>query len=152
MLLFKHILICTDFSENADFAFDFSLDVAGRHPGSTLHVLHVLPEPAAQFWRGYINNEASNIEDKTRAEIETRFASYKERAPAGFELQAVVRFGKPGEEILAYAKSVQADMIVVGRQGRGSIFFGNTAAHVAKFAGCPVLVLPLDFKNRVSKD
>jgi len=146
MLSLKNILICTDFSENADFAFDFALNLAGHYPGSVLHVLHVLPEPAAQFWRGYIN-EVDNVEDKAREEINALFASYKNRAPAGCELQAVVRFGKPGEEILAYAKSVSSDMIVVGRQGRGAIFFGNTAAHVAKSAACPVLVLPLDFKK-----
>ncbi len=147
MYAFKHLLFCTDFSDNANLAFDFAVDLAGRY-GCALHVLHVLPEPAAQFWRGYVN-EVDNIDDKTRAEIDAHLKAYQDRLPAGQNLQAVVRFGKPGEQILAYAKSVLIDLIVLGRQGHGSIFFGNTASHVAKSAECPVFILPLDFTRRM---
>ena len=151
MLTFKHLLFCTDFSENADFAFDFALDVAARYPGAMLHVLHVLPEPAAQFWRSYVN-EVDNIDTRMREEIDARFADYQNRAPAGYPLQATVRFGRPDEQIIAYAKSAEVDLIILGRRGHGSFFFGNTAAQVAKSAECPVLVLPMDFKRRASQE
>ena len=144
---YKHILFSTDFSEAADFAFDFAVDLANRYDAA-LHVLHVLPELAAQFWRGYVDG-AADIENKTRAEIDAKFAAYAGCVPAGREIKAVVRFGKPGEEILDYAKSAGADLIVLGRQRHVSIFSGNTAMQVAKAAECPVLVLPLEFKRRV---
>ena len=155
MHAFQTILFCTDFSEHADFAFDFALGLAAQTPGAELHVLHVLPEPAAQFWRGYVR-EVDDIDDRTRAEIDACFASLQERAGgarcfAGREPcvpRACVRVGKPGEEIVAHAKSCGADLILLGRRVHGSIFSGKTAAHVARHATCPVLVVPLDFKGR----
>ena len=51
---FQRILFCTDFSEHADLAFDFAVDAAKRRPGCTLYLLHVIPEPEAQFWKTYI--------------------------------------------------------------------------------------------------
>ena len=148
MRTFHNILFCTDFSEHADFAFDFALGLAARAPGATLHLLHVLPEPAAQFWRGYVN-EVENIDEKIRSEIAARFASLQERAGA-VNLQTAVRFGKPAEEILAHAKSAGIDLVLLGRRARGSIFSGKTISLVANHAECPVLVVPLDFKNRAA--
>ena len=46
---YQRILFCTDFSENADFAFPFAVDAAARRPGSELYLLHVIPESDAQF-------------------------------------------------------------------------------------------------------
>ena len=141
---FQRLLFCTDFSENAGFAFDYAAGLAARSPGCELRVLHVLPEPAAQFWRGYINAD-EHIDERTRAEIDAHLEAYRSRAPAGLEFQAVARFGKPGEEILDYAKSAGVDLILLGRKGHGSLFFGDTAAHVTRRAECPVLVVPADF-------
>ena len=52
--LAQRILFCTDFSENANFAFNFAVDAAIRRPGSQLYLLHVVPESEAQFWKSYI--------------------------------------------------------------------------------------------------
>ena len=51
---YKRILFCTDFSDNADRAFAYAIDAAVRRPGCTFYLLHVIPEPDAQFWRTYI--------------------------------------------------------------------------------------------------
>ena len=52
--IFQRILFCTDFSRNADLAFSFALDLARRTPGTLLYLLHVIPEPEAQFWKTYL--------------------------------------------------------------------------------------------------
>jgi len=147
MRVFQNILVCTDFSEHADFAFDFALGLAARSPGAALRLLHVMPEPAAQFWRGYTGIE--NLDEKTRSEIAARFESLQERAN-GTPFQSSVRFGRPGEEIVAHAKSAPTDLILLGRRFQGSLFSGKTLAHVAKHAPCPVLVVPLDFQNKTA--
>ncbi|HOD52626.1 MAG TPA: universal stress protein, partial [Candidatus Hydrogenedentes bacterium] len=51
---YERILFCTDFSENAEFAFDYALDASVRRPGSILYIFHVIPEPDAQFWKTYL--------------------------------------------------------------------------------------------------
>ncbi len=52
--------------------------------------------------------------------------------------------GKPGREILRIASDRQAELIVMGVQGRGAaglLFFGSTTQHVVREATCPVLTL-----------
>ena len=62
---FQKILFCTDFSENADYAFDFAVDAAVRRPGCTLYLLHVIPETDAQFWKTYLY-EVENVDQKAK--------------------------------------------------------------------------------------
>ena len=53
--------------------------------------------------------------------------------------------GKPARAILAVAADEQADLIVMGVQGRGAldvIVFGSNAHAVIREAHCPVLVVP----------
>jgi nucleotide-binding universal stress UspA family protein len=52
--------------------------------------------------------------------------------------------GEPGPEIVALARRIQADLIVVGTQDEASLAQGLTAttAHVVAHAPCPVLIVP----------
>ena len=57
---------------------------------------------------------------------------------------AVVRDGKPFEEICRSAKTVGADMIVLtthGYTGLKHVWLGSTAERVVRHAPCPVLVV-----------
>ena len=73
---FKKILFCTDFSANADFAFSFACKAAVSNENATLILLHVSPEPDAQFWKGYIY-EVGDMDAKARADIDQRVAEYR---------------------------------------------------------------------------
>ena len=78
---FRRILFCTDFSENADYAFGFALEQALRCPEAVLYILHVIPEPDAQFWKSYIY-EVDGVDNKARRDIDARVeAAYKSRLP-----------------------------------------------------------------------
>ena len=147
----RKILVCTDFSENARFAFDFAVDAAARHTGSILYLLHVIPEPDAQFWRGYVE-EVEDIEAKALEDVERKIASeYRPYVPEGIPFVVEKRIGDASRMILAYAEQEGVDLIVLGRQGSGAItqwLLGNVAGKVARKAHCPVLVVPLAFKAR----
>ncbi|MGI6098574.1 MAG: universal stress protein [Lentisphaerae bacterium] len=149
---FKRILFCTDFSENSGFAFGFAIDAALRNKGSTLYLMHVLPEPDAQFWKSYIYAAEGDPDAKARADIDALIArDYLPRLPPGLDLQKVFRIGKASDEILGFAAEIQADLIVIGRQGKGamrSIFFGDVASRVARHATCPLLIIPMAFARR----
>ena len=149
---YRHILFCSDFSENSDFAFDFALDAALRNTGCTLFLLHVLPEPDAQFWKGYIYDSDQDPDAKAKADIDAKInRTYRPRLPEGIDFQTVFRIGSAADQILAFAKEQAIDLIVIGRQGKGavrSLFFGNVASKVARQAVCPLLIIPLAFRLR----
>jgi nucleotide-binding universal stress UspA family protein len=148
---YRKILFCTDFSENADFAFDFAVDAAIRNVGCTLYLLHVIPEPEAQFWKGYIY-EVGDMDAKARADIDQAIdTGYRPRVPAGVTFQVEMRIGEAARMILDFAEQEGIDLIILGRQGRGAItqwLLGNVTGKVARKATCPVLVVPMAFKEK----
>lgn len=149
---FRRILFCTDFSENADFAFSFAADAAGRRPGCELHLLHVIPESDAQFWKTYIYG-VEGVDNKAKQDIDERIdRTYRSRLPEGAELKVEVRVGKDYQQILEFAREKQIDLIVLGRQGHRALekaLFGAVAEKVASRAECAVLVVPLSYRKRL---
>ena len=148
---YRRILFCTDFSDNARFAFDFAIDAAIRNVGCTLTLLHVIPEPDAQFWKGYIY-EVGDMDAKARADIDRAIdADYRPRVPAGVTFEVEMRIGDAARMILDFAEQDGTGLIVVGRQGRGAItqwLLGNVTGKVVRKATCPVLVVPRAFKEK----
>ena len=151
--IYKSVLFCTDFSPNAHFAFDFALAAASHHPNAILHVLHVIPEPEAQFWKTYIY-EVDDVDRKARHDIDEKLQNeYLPRVPASLNVQVAMRIGKDWSEILCLADEIAADLIVMGRQGHSAmetVFFGNVTERVVRKARCPVLVVPMCFSPDAS--
>jgi len=150
----QRILFCTDLSENADFAFSFAIDAAIRRPASELFLLHVIPESESQFWKSYIY-EVEGVDDKAKHDLDLRIEqAYTSKLPAGLNMQTEFRIGKDYEVILDFAREKQVDLIVMGRQGRGSLqkaLFGNVTEKVARKADCAVLIVPLSYQKRLNK-
>ena len=148
---FQRILFCTDLSENADFAFSFALDAARQRPGSQLYLLHVIPETEAQFWKTYVY-EVDDVDNKTKRDLDDRMKqTYLARIPADIDAKIEYRIGKDWQEILDFAAHLQADLIVIGRQGRSTLqkaVFGNVTEKIVRKANCAVLVVPLSYQQR----
>lgn len=149
---FQRVLFCTDLSENADFAFDFAVDAARRRPGCELFLLHVIPETEAQFWKTYVY-EVEDVDNKAKRDLDQRIEqAYVSRLPQDVEMKIEFRIGKDWQEILDFAENNQIDLIVMGRQGRGSLqkaLFGNVTEKVVRKALCAVLVVPLSYQKRL---
>ncbi len=145
----QNILFCTDFSENADFAFAFALEEARHTPGAQLHLLHVVPEPDAQFWKTYIY-EVDDVDQKARQDIDAKIQeAYQSRLPEGLAMTVAIRIGAAESEILKVADEIKADLIVMGRQGSssfGKVLFGNVTEKVVRKARCAILVVPFSFE------
>ena len=143
---YKQILFCADFSENADLAFSYALDAAQSSPLADLVVLHVIPESQSQFWKTYIY-EIENVDAKARRDIDRRIEeAYLSKVPEGVKIDIQFRIGKEDEEMLDFAREIDADLIVIGRQSSGTIgkaFFGNITEKIVRKAHCPVLVVPM---------
>jgi nucleotide-binding universal stress UspA family protein len=141
----RRICACTDFSETARHAFGYALDAATRRPGCTLYLLHVIPEPEAQFWKTYIY-ELEDVDAKARRDVDAKLAAdYLPRVPEGLDFHVEVRIGKASAAILDFVREREVDLIVLGRHGHsvlGELLYGGVTDKVARKAHCPVLVVP----------
>jgi nucleotide-binding universal stress UspA family protein len=151
---FKNILFCTDFSENSEFAFDFVVGIARQNPNRKFYMLHVVPESDAQFWKSYIY-EVDNVDQKAKSDIDQRVQKdYKSKMPAGIDLTVEYRVGNDHQEILKFVEEKNIDLVILGRQGKGSFqkaFFGNVTEKVARHAQCAVMIIPLSYKEKLSQ-
>ena len=108
---FTRILYCTDFSENATQAFAYAVRAAMRNPGAELHLLHVIPEPSAQFWRGYINAVDEDVDANARREIDEKIATtYRPLVPENVPFTIAFRIGDAAQKILEYAAETRPDL------------------------------------------
>ena len=140
------VLFCTDFSENASEAFEFALDAVSKRPGCKLFILHVMPEPDAQFWKGYLYDEGNDLENSAKEALRCKVEKeYVPRIPEGVDYESVFLTGGAAPQILDFIKANEIGLAVIGRQGESalrSVFFGNVATKVVRHASCPVLVVP----------
>jgi len=140
----RKILYCTDFSENAEAAFVYALEMAGKYQAG-LDILHVLPpvlNPILTDTEWVVPEEpvASLI-----SKIEERMQQvYGERVGENIESRLVVLDGHVSSEIIRYARENDVDLIVMGSyglSGMGLVFFGSVANRVAHKAPCSVMII-----------
>ena len=144
---YKKVLFCTDFSDNADYAFNYAYGVTQRDKG-LLYILHVIPEnPQKAYVEGFLSTE--NLEKIQKTIEEDLDNNYKERYvnKIGNEIicEFVTKSGREDEEILEFAKKEKIDLIVMGTHGRTGIehvFFGSVAEKVLRHSPIPVFVIP----------
>ena len=143
--LFKKIIFVTDFSAVSQKAFTYALGIAAGNPGCELVIMHVVPEPGAQFWKTYIY-QMDKIDDKAKAAIDEKVrADYLSAIPAEVPHRVKMAVGNISISILETAHTEKADLIVMGREGSGllqSHFLGNISGRMARKAPCPVLIIP----------
>jgi nucleotide-binding universal stress UspA family protein len=151
---FQRILFCTDFSENANFAFRYALEEAQKGPGTELHLLHIVPESDAQFWKSYMY-EVDDIDQKAKADIDDFMeTTYYSKVPQDQTFIVEHRVGNVTHEILNYAKEKHIDLIIIGRQGHhslGTALFGKITEKIARHSECAVLIVPLTYQRRMEK-
>jgi nucleotide-binding universal stress UspA family protein len=152
--MFQKILFCTDFSENAHWAFTYALNLAKTYRG-TLFILHVKSDPAlarADILGAYVSQETllqieAAEDEEAKRQITTQYLQRME----GFDAYKVLsRKGVAFYEIIKTAKEESADLIVMGTHGRTGldhILFGSTAEKVVRKSPCPVLTIRLPGKR-----
>ena len=138
----KKIVIATDGSPSAREALEFGLELAVEQDAEPI-VVHVAPAldvlPASSFGMpGALPHELTQ-HDRALLEEAASFA-----AEEGVEAKTELLIGDPVDEIVAYADSIDADLIVVGSRGRGAVasaLLGSVSRGVLHEARRPVLVV-----------
>jgi len=112
-----------------------------------LHVVHVVYVPVT--WVDGMTFVPGNVIDSAYETAEAIKKSVWERVTAtlegsGLEWIQVDRSGYPPDEVVDYAKSIDADLIVVGSRGFGdlkSLLLGSTSHRVSHLSPCDVLIV-----------
>ena len=143
MITLKTILVPSDFSACSDAAIRYGLELARRFD-ATLHLLHVVPDPATQPWaaEGFAL-PLPEVVEQWQKDARLRLESAVPLADAG-RVTCVATVASPTEEILRYAAAKAIDLIVMGTHGRSGvshILLGSIAEKVVRRAPCPVLTV-----------
>jgi nucleotide-binding universal stress UspA family protein len=138
----KRILVPLDGSPAAESFLDVVADMA-RGAGAAVRLLRVEPIPDALVGTdGRIVVYADQETERLEAEALDYLGTIEKRL-AGIEVESIVRFGEPLDEILREAEAFDADLIAVstvGRSGIGRAFLGSVAEQVVRKAAAPVLL------------
>jgi inorganic pyrophosphatase len=131
------ILHPTDFSDRSEFAFRIACTLARDHSARLL-LLHVAPSPVMVAGAESVAR-ANDYPDRLKEELRQLGVP-----DANIEVEYRVEEGDPVREILAVARQMSADLIVMGTHGRtglGWLLMGSVAEQVVRQAPCPVLTV-----------
>lgn len=140
----KNILVPTDFSDNADNALDYALDLA-RHTNRSVHLLHTY---TVTTHAGHLANLARVVREDREKEMTAYLTKVKAKA-GSVVVTARVREGDSAEQIKDEAPKYDANLIVMGTLGANNLakkILGSTASNVIKHADLPVLAVPAGVK------
>jgi nucleotide-binding universal stress UspA family protein len=144
-VLFRRIVCAVDFSDCSMHALKYALSLAQEADGC-LTVVHVVaPDVLAQVGIGEEHVSVAEWQRRHEAAARELLAKAVPKSATAFcKAESMLLHGKPWREILRVASERQAELIVMGVQGRGAadlLFFGSTTQHVVREAVCPVLTL-----------
>jgi nucleotide-binding universal stress UspA family protein len=138
----KKILIATDGSDESRQAVDFGLELA-EEQGARVVLVHVARAvdvlPTTGF--GMTGAVPHDLTDYDWSPLSEARALADER---GIDVRTHMLRGEPVDEIVAYADTIDADLIVVGSRGHGTLasaLLGSVSRGVLHEARRPVLVV-----------
>src|SRR5688572_7733581 len=135
----KRAVVATDFSPASVAAARQAFEVIDTV--SAVHIVHVAPQLEMQpeafaAWMTMFSEGLTSAFERVKANI---------ALPDSATVETVSRTGRAAREILAFAESVDADLIVTGSRGAGligRILVGSTATGILRGARCAVLAVP----------
>ena len=147
-LTIEKILVPVDFGEPSLHALAYAKGLAQKF-GSSLHLLHVIPNPYLQS--AYIPLVAdvpvipSGFVDELAEDARRRFEQVLPGTDReAFRASTSLKVGDARPVILEHAAAENVDLIVMGthgRKGAAHLFLGSVAERVVRGAPCPVLTV-----------
>jgi len=134
----KRIVVAADFSETSLRAARLALELAA--PNAAIYLAHVGPRDRVlhdwNSWGLSYKEDAGDALQKMREQL---------RIPMGMLVQRVLLQGDPATELLAFATSVNADLIATGSHGYGFVarmLIGSVTTRILRCSTCSVLCVP----------
>ncbi|MCK5313128.1 MAG: universal stress protein [Desulfobacteraceae bacterium] len=148
---YQNILLCTDYSKDAEMAFTHAFDQAMKHHAK-LHIMNVIP--SVNPCEIHLDTSVSKQESRALSiatdgqyrleELGALKKVYSERCQELDDHEFVVKVGSPDLEIIDYSEKNHIDMIFLGTAGRNEknrLIYIRTAANVSKFSNCQVITI-----------
>ena len=146
--MFKNILCPVDMQPRSKMALKKAINIAHQFDSKiTLLNIHEEFMSKKQMVMSRVSilslgEEFKKIATEAKNEMKTLV---KELEADSVDCDYVLRDGKPADIIIKLSKDINADLIVMGTNGRDSLsdfILGSTAQNVIKQSECPVLVIP----------
>ena len=172
MIVIKKILVPTDLSNISLSAIAYAISLAKKY-AAEVTVLHVLPSKAIQepFAPGYVTDalitapgastgagrqsDAESIfERKQRLVQDLLHQKIGPEVLKSVKVNALIRFGKTVNEVMAAAKEEHSDLIVMTSQRSGltRLWRGTFTEWIVRQAPCPVLSIQPSAEVRTEQD
>lgn len=143
----RHVLLPTDFSEDARLAREAAMRVFCLGEGCRIHLLHVFHMPAEYeiYWARGLSALTRGLRTQALADLEREIdAVAEELREGGLAVATEVAEGEPADVIVDRAAKLGVDLIAMGTHGRSPLertFLGSVARRVVQHAPCPVLTV-----------
>ncbi|MFY9225008.1 MAG: universal stress protein [Blastocatellia bacterium] len=142
MITIKKILFPTDYSECAEQAFIYAIDLARRFQAE-LYILHAIVN---YTYAGYFSPDQENLYKNLRKNAEYLTEDLVEKYQISDLKVEKLYFPalSASSMIVDYANQFQAGLIIMGthgRQGLSHLVLGSVAENVIRTANCPVLTI-----------
>jgi len=138
-----NILMAHDGSEHSDKALDRAVEIA-QLTGSGVKVVLVATgfvTPMEELSTEVLKNVEETILKQAGATLKEAVGKATAK---GVPVEGLLERGRPQDRILAAAKSMGADLIVIGSRGRHGVakfLLGSVSSKVAEQAACDVLIV-----------
>jgi nucleotide-binding universal stress UspA family protein len=140
---FSKILMATDFGSESAVALR-SCAALARSVGASIHLLHVVKDPILAAGSPELYGlHCSELRDDLVKYAERTLAALAASFP-DITITTEVVIGYPAETIANRAEDLDANLIVMGTHGRGTlarVLLGSVAQRVVATARCPVLTV-----------
>lgn len=128
------LVVGVDFSELSGNVVARAIELAAAFEGSRVYLLHASTEAD-------LGKQAAEVEQLKAAAIEALKSTPRR---ARFRVVSHLVMGPAAEELVRFAAHVDADYVIVGKDGHGrlrNLLLGSVAQRVLRAAGCPVILV-----------
>jgi len=142
----KDIVVAIDFSQSSLHALEATIRIAEK-TGACVNMIWVeKPESSDSLYA----NKPGEIKDEAKLRLKEITEQYKDVLKKSM-ITSKLKKGKVYQEVVSYAKFIEADLIVIGAHGSSGyeeFMMGSNSYRIVTHAHCPVLTIRYDFPIR----
>ena len=143
------VIVGTDFSERSGRAVEAAAAFARRHRSARVHLAHVVPFTG--FYDvippTYSRTRQAEVQKQALDGAHARLEQLANALTIDARVTYEAKLGRPGRDLAAIARDVNADVFIVTSHGRRAVartVLGSVASNLVRTAPCPVLVIRPD--------